>query len=463
LGGINEDTIRDVVTDSAGNIYVTGGTASGDFPTTAGVYDRSQNGSMDVFVAKISPAGTLLWSTFIGGPNYDRAYGIEIDPTGNLIVSGRAGRNFPVTAGAFQTTFQGYYTGSLYGEQNAFVFKLSADGATLMWSSYEGPFEMNRDIAVDSNGDIYGVANYNPAEGGSINSSWFASAFQQTPGGDKDGVVVKIKSDGSQVLWATFIGGSGFDSGTPSIRVDSSNNPYVLLYTNSSDIPTTAGAYDRTYNGGGDLYLAKLTNTGSSLIFATYFGGSGSEFSETHGLVLDSAGNAYIAATTKSSNMPTTSGAFDTTYNGSGGAGTNYPGDAFIARISANGASLLASTFVGGSDGEGLEGVALDSAGNIYISGATYSSNFPSTSGALQTTNRGSGDLFVAKLSGNLQQLLYSSLAGGNGTDYGRSLFATSGSIYLVGMSSSSDFPVLGAIQGSFRGVSDGVLTRFSQ
>jgi predicted TIM-barrel enzyme len=161
--------------------------------------------------------------------------------------------------------------------------------------------------------------------------------------------------------------------------------------------------------------------------------------------------------------MPTTVGAFDRTYNGSGGAGTNYPGDGFVARIAANGASLLASTFVGGSDGEGLEGVALDSAGNIYISGATYSNNFPTSAGAFQTANRGSSDLFVSKLSGNLQQLLYSSFAGGNGTDYGRAIFATSGGIYLVGMSNSTNFPLMGAIQGSFRGVNDGVLTKFSQ
>jgi hypothetical protein len=463
LGGIGEDTIRDLATDSSGNIYVTGGTASINFPTTAGAFDRGLNGNMDVFVAKLSPTGSLIWSTVIGGPNYDRAYAIEIDPNGNLIVSGRAGRNFPVTAGAFQTTFQGYYTGTHYGEQNAFVCKLSANGASLMWCSYEGPFEMNRDIAVDANGDIYGASNYDPADGGTLNSNWFANAFQKSPRGDKDGVIVKIKGDGSRVLWATLLGGSNFDSGTPSIRVDANNNPYVLLYTQSSDIPTTTGAFEQSYNGGGDLYLAKLDPTGSALIFATYFGGSSSEFSETHGLSLDSAGNPCIAATTKSTDLPTTPGAFDRTYNGSGGVGTNYSGDGFVAKIAANGASLIASTYLGGSDGDGLEGVGIDQAGNIYVSGGTYSTNFPIRGGSYQSFNRGQAEFFVSKLSSDLQGVIYSSYVGGSGVDYGRAIVAdSSGSFCVVGMSNSHNFPLLGALFRLLGGGDDGVIVRFS-
>ncbi len=419
---------------------------------------------MDVYVAKISPSGSLIWSTFIGGPNYDRAYAIELDPSGNVVVGGRAGRNFPVTGGAFQTTFQGHNTGALYGEQNAFVCKLAPNGASLRWCSYEGPFDMNRDIAVDSAGNVYGVSNYNPADGGGpINTSWFAGAYQPVTRGDNDGVVIKIKADGTQVLWATFLGGSGYDSGTPSIRVDGSGNPYVLLYTNSADIPTTVGAYDRTYNGGGDLYLAKLSSTGSSLTFGTYFGGSSSEFSETHGLALDPAGNAYIAATTRSTDMPTTLSAFDRSYNGSGGSGTNYPGDAFIAKISSTGASLIASTYLGGSDGEGLEGVAIDGSGNVYVAGASFSTNLPTTGNAFQTLNSGQSDFFVAKLSGDLRQLLFSSFAGGSATDYGRSVYTDGmGNFYLVGMSNSIDFPLLSPLQTLLRGAEDGILVKFS-
>jgi hypothetical protein len=421
---------------------------------------------MDVFVAKFSPSGTLLWSTFIGGPNYDRAYAIELDPAGNVIVSGRAGRGFPVTAGAFQTTFQGYNTGPLYGEENAFIFKLTPNGSSLVFSTYEGPFEMNRDIAVDANGDIYAASNYDPTNGGgALNTAWFANAFQNTPQGSKDGVIIKVKGDGTQVLWATFLGGSAPDSGTPSIRVDSSGSPYVLLGTNSSDMPTTTGAYDRTYSGSGDLYLAKLSPNGSSLIYATYFGGSAVEYSETHGLALDSLGNAYIAGTTESTNLPTTTGAYDLTYNGASGpgSGTNYTGDAFIAKISANGTSLLACTYLGGSAGEGLEGISIDAAGNVYLAGATYSTNFPITSGSYRTSNSGDADLFVAKLSGSLTQLLYSSYIGGAGTDYGRSAYALGNGFYVVGMSSSTNFPVLNASQGTLRGGYDGIVMKFSQ
>lgn len=461
FGGGQEDVIRDIVSDSQGNIYVAGGSASATFPTTNGAYDRTQNGNMDVVVAKFSPTGQLLWSTFIGGPNYDRAYAIELDPQGDIIVSGRAGRGFPTTAGSFQTTFQGYNTGIQYGEQDAFIAKVSADGSTLLWASYEGPFEMNRDIAVDANGNIYAATSYNPADGGGpINSAWFSNAFQPAPKGSKDGVVLKIRNDGGQVLWATFLGGPGFDSGTPSIRVDQFGDPYVLIYTESSNLPTNTGAFDRSYNGGGDLFLAKLNATGSSMMFGTYLGGASIDFSETHGLAIDSHGVAYVLGTSKSTDFPTTVGAFDTTHNGvstngSNGNGSNYEGDLVIAKVSADGGNLLASTFLGGQFGDGGEGIALDGAGNVCVSGATYSTNFPVTDG---TFYHGSGDIIATRLSDDLSHLITSSIIGGSGVDYGRTVWAQGGNFYVAGHSSSTAFPLMNAFQNTYLGAVDGVL-----
>ena len=180
LGGSGEDTIRDVAVDRVGNIFITGGTASSNFPTTAGAYDRSHNGNMDVFVAKFSPSGKLIWSTLLGGPNYDRAYAIEVDAQGFVYVTGRAGRGFPM-ANAIQPTFQGYNTGSLYGEQNAFIAKFSADGATLIFSSYFGTSQMNRDIALDANGDIYVAGGHDLAKSGPFPTGWFARAYKKAP------------------------------------------------------------------------------------------------------------------------------------------------------------------------------------------------------------------------------------------------------------------------------------------
>ena len=419
---------------------------------------------MDVFVAKFSPTGTLVWSTFIGGPNYDRAYAIEVDSTG-VYIGGRAGVGFPTTAGVVQRNFGGDNDPNpLYGSQDGFMAKLSLDGTTLLWATYFGDVGRGsfRDITVDASNNVYGILT-----DASANPHISSGAFQTSARGGGDAVVVKLSSNASSVIWATYFGGSGYDLGTPSIRVNAAGTVWVSGFTDSSDMPTTSGAYDTSYNGSGDMYLGKLNATGTALIYGTYFGGSAVEFSETHGLAVDSSGNAYLAATTKSSDLPTTVGAFDRTYNGSGGSGTgsnsNYPGDAFVAKISSDGKSLLAATYLGGSVGEGLEGIALDGNGNVYVAGASYSTNFPVTGNAFQKLNSGQADFFAAKLSGDLRQLLFSSFVGGNDNDYGRAVHASStGDLYVVGMSSSSNFSLLNSVQSLLRGGIDGVVIRFS-
>ncbi len=464
FGGSKPDSIRDVAFDADGNVFVTGGTASSDFPTTPGAYDRTFNGWHDVFVAKFDPHGDLIWSTFLGGPNYDRAYGIEVDALGFVYLTGRSGRNFPVTPGAFQMDFQGFYTGNAYGHQNAFVAKLTPDGSDVVWASYFGPVQGNRDLAIDQEGDVYVASGYNPANGGTFPRAWFGNAFQKKPSGDDDGVVAKIRSDGSAVIWATYLGGSGREGATPSIRVDARGHPYLLFgWTNSNDLPTTPGAYDRSYNGGWDVYLAKLTPDGSDLIYATYLGGSAMEFSETHGLALDNQGNAYVAATTMSVDFPYTPQAVQQSYGGSGGGG-NYPGDGFIAKFSPDGRWLLASTFLGGRSGDGIEGVAVDAQGNVYVSGATYSDNFPVSARAYQPAIAGDADLFVVKLSPQLDRILYGTYMGGSDTDFGRTCWADDrGNVVVAGHGDSPDWPVVNAYQPNRRGNSnDGLLARFA-
>jgi hypothetical protein len=467
LGGSREDTIRDIAVDGGGNTFVTGGTASPNFPTTVGAYNRSHNGNMDVFVAKFSPFGKLLWSTLLGGPNYDRAYAIEVDTQGFVYITGRAGPGFPTTAGAFQPTYQGSRVG-LYGEQNAFVAKLSPDGSTLVFSSYFGTMAANRDLALDQSGNVYVASGYDPsAEGPPLPSSWFANAYQKKPRG-KDTLIAKIKSDGSQVLWATFFGGSGIDAGTPSIRVDKQGYPVLLSFTNSVDLPTTPGAYNRSFRGVWDMFVAKFTPDGSKLVFCTYLGGSDAEFTETHGLAFDDQDNIIVAATTKSKDFPTTATAFQRTYGGAGGSttggSTNYPGDGFVAKLSSDGKTLLAATYLGGNLGEGIEGVALDSQGNVYVSGATYSSNFPVTKDAFQVTNGGMADFFVAKLSPELSKLLYSTYLGANNIDYGRaSTVDANGNVYVVGEVKSTNWPARNASQNSYGGGdTDGAIAKFT-
>ena len=465
LGGGAQDSIRGVATDSEGNIYLAGGTASRDFPTTPGATSQRLAGSMDAWVAKISSAGQLHWSTFIGGPNYDRAYAVAVDGFGYVYVAGRSGRGFPVTADALQTNFQGFYTGPLYGEQNAFVCKLTS-GGRVVFCTYLGPFEMNRDLAVDDSGDIYLASAHNAGGGGGVlPAAWFANAFQKTPRGGQDGVVIKMKSDGSRVVWATFVGGSGVDGDTPSIRVDANGNAYFFLgYTESLDLPVTPGL--RRYSGGGDVYLAKLSPDGSRLLYGTYVGGSDVEFSETHGLALDADGNAYVGATTKSYDLPATANGYQPAYGGSGGAGTgsnsNYPGDGFVTKISPTGA-IVVSTYLGGRFGEGIEGIAIDGQGNVVVGGSTYSKNFPITPNAAQATHRGGADMFAAKLSATLGQLLYASYGGGRDDDLGRDVAVDPwGHIVAVGMTKSADFPSRNALQRRRKGDFDGAIVKIA-
>ena len=465
LGGAGTDSIRDVAVDAQGFFYATGGTDSPDFPVTPGAYDRTYNGGgRDVFVAKLTPGGALVWATFLGGPNYDRAYAIEVDNQGYVYVAGRAGQGFPTTSGALQTTFAGDANpNSLYGQQDGFITKLSPDGSTVVWSTYFGGpgRDFVRDIALDPSGDII----LGCSEVDRPNPHVTPGAFQTSLRGPADGIVARISGDGSRVIYASYFGGSTGDGYTPSVRTDGSGNAYFLTFSNSSDAPVTANAFQKSCKGSFDMMLAKVSPTGS-LLYSTYFGGSGNEFSETHGLAVDPGGNAYIAATTTSTDLPTTGSAFQPVYGGSGGqgsgAGTNYTGDGFVAKISSDGSSLLACTYLGGRFGEGLEGVGLDSSGQLYVSGATYSPDFPVTLNAGQARNAGQANFFCAVLSGDLTRMDYGTYLGGRSADFGRCLAVGTDQSFVVGGEvSSADWPSLNPLLPSYRGNADGGLAAF--
>ena len=466
LGGSAFEHARDVAVDAAGNVYIVGGTMSPAFPTTPGAFQRIHNpgipaqpgiNPMDAFVVKLSPGGQIIWSTLLGGPNYDRAYAVEVDAGGNVYVAGRAGAGFPVTAGALQTTFQGGQEAAFYGPQDGFICKLNASGSTLHYCSYFGTTDPQiiRDVAIDTQGNAYLATS---ARQDGLPSAWFTNAFQTRRAGGVDGVVAKIDPSGTRVVWATYLGGPADEGGgTNSVRVDASGNVYFLQGTSSSSLPTPGG-FDKSLGGAHDLYLAKIAPDGAALLFATYVGGSAIEFGETHNLALDAFGNTFVAATTSSTDFPTTPGAFQTAYGGSGGTGTgtgtNYPSDAAVVKISPTGV-LLAGTYLGGSNGEGVEGIGLDAQGDVYLSGGTFSSNFPTTTPSFQ--NRGGRlDAFVTRLAASFATLLSSQRIGGSGNDVARATAVDgNGNMYVVGEIGSSDFPVLSAFQTTFGGNTD--------
>lgn len=386
LGGSGGDYGYGIAVDGSGAVYVTGDVQSSDFPTTAGAFDTIHNGECDTFVAKVTPDGkSLAYSTFLGGHDTDYGRGdIAVDGSGASYVTGWTwSTDFPTTPGAFDTT----YNGSNY--PNAFVVKVAPNGSSLVYATFLGRNngEMSEGIVVDGSGAAYVV--------GSTTSADFPTtpgAFDTTYGGSiygSDGFVVKFDTVGSTLVYSTFLGGSGLDYGF-GVASDGTGAAYVMGYTYSSDFPTTPGAFDVTRNGNADVFVVKVTLDGGALAYSTFLGGSGTD---NYGdIAVDGSGAVYVTGYTASLDFPITPGALDTTLDGSS--------DAFVAKLTSGGSTLAYSTFLGGSSAEGSWGIKVDGSGIVYISGDTYSADFPTTPGAFDTSFNGDdGDTFVMKLS----------------------------------------------------------------
>jgi len=473
FGGSAGEGIRDVETDSSGNVYVAGTTRSPDFPTTPGAYDEQFDTSLgttrwgynsEIFVAKFSPAGKLIWSTFIGGPNSEEAYGLEVDSKGYVVVHGRGAQGSPVTPGVYQEEFKGCGGGDPGNPhntaQNAYVCKLSPDGSLLVWGSFFGIDHLHRDLALDKNDDIYVTWGVRPDENDPahwdtwMKPTWNANAFQPNPRGGADCGVAKISSDGSSVLWVTYLGGSDYDSIEASVGVDDSGYVYVGLQTRSTDIPTTPGAYDRTHNGGVDWYVAKLLPDGSDIVYGTYIGDEGDNWLNTHNLAVDSEGNCYSSTCAFSSSFPTTPGAIQRTHSGKVDWG--------IVKLSPTGA-LLAGTLLGGNEGDNPDGIRVDSQGNLVLFGQTGSANFPVSEDAYQSAKGSRDDAVIVKLSPDFDRLIYSTFLGGDGNDAGRAgCIGSDGSMIVAGVTSGEDWPTKNAFQNVRKGPGDTIVARLS-
>jgi len=473
LGGSAGEGIRDVEADSQGSIYVAGTTRSLDFPTTAGAWDEQLDASAgttrwgynsEIFVAKFSPAGALVWSTLIGGPDSEEAYGLEIDSKGYVIVHGRGAQGSPTTAGVYQPEFKGcggedpgnpHNTG-----QNAYICKLTPDGSSLVWGSFFGIDHLHRDLALDPNDDIYVTWGVRPKENDPrhwetwMDPAWNVHAFQRRPLGGADCGVAKIASDGRRVLWATYLGGSDYDSIEASIDVDDSGYVYVGLQTRSKDIPTTPGAHDRTHNGGVDWYVARLLPDGSDIVYGTYIGDEGNNWLNTHNLVVDGAGNCYSSTCAFSSSFPTTPRAVQTRFGGKVDWG--------IVKLSPTGA-LLAGTLLGGSAGDNSDGIRIDSQGRLVLFGQTGSAEFPVTADAWQSVKGDRDDAVIVVLSPDLDRLVYSTFLGGSGNDAGRAgCVDGEGNLIVAGASSGRNWPTVGAVQNACKGPGDAVVAKLS-
>jgi len=467
LGGSSTDIGKSIAVDTNGNAYIAGRTASSNFPTTSGCYDSSNGGIYDVFFTKLTPSGggssDLLYSTYLGGNDYDYGEGVAVDSSGNVYITGYTeSSDFPTTSGC--------YDSSLGGTYDAFFTKLTPSGggsSDLLYSTYLGgsSYDYGYGIAVDSSGNAYIT--------GSTGSSGFpttSGCYDNSLGGTSDAFFTKLTPSGggsSDLLYSTFLGGSSSEVGR-SIAVDSSGNAYITGRTYSSGFPTTSGCYDSSLGGTIDVFFTKLTPSGggsNDLLYSTYLGGSGNE--DSHGIAVDSSGNAYITGET-TSGFPTTSGCYDSSFGGT------Y--DAFFSKLSPSGggsSDLLYSTFLGGSEMDKGYGIAVDSSGNAYITGYTESSSFPTTSGCHDSVKGGGGrngggtddDAFFTKLtpSGDgTGDLLYSTYLGHSGDEMGYGIAVdSSGNAYITGDTDSSSFPTTSGCYDSSLSSTDAFFTRF--
>jgi hypothetical protein len=420
-----------IAVDSSGAAYVTGNTYSVDFPTTSGAFQTKLSGNPNAFVSKLSADGTaLIYSTYLGGTIGDGGAAIAVDGSGAAYVAGYTdSNNFPVTAGAFQTV--------LYGEQNAFVTKLSVDGSDLTYSTYLGGsgLDYGAAIALDGSGDAY-VTGFTQ----SIDFPTTAGVFQASRKGQQNAFVAKVGAEGSSLIYSTYLGGSNLDAGQ-GIAVDSSGFAYLTGYSGSSDFPTTAGAFQSVLKSRSNAFVSKLSANGGSLVYSTYVGGSNHD--NSNGIAVDGSGAAYITGSTQSIDYPVTAGAFQPSLSGDQ--------NAFFTKLGADGTSLAYSTYLGGSKPDTGYGIAVDVQGDAYITGSADSEDFPTTYGAYQTSQKASPTAFVTRFGANGNSLDYSTFLGGSGGDVGNAIAVdSSGSAYVTGYTGSPDFPLTpGAFQSS--------------
>lgn len=386
LGGNGYDGGESITIDGSGAVYVTGSTNSTNFPTTFNAYDRTHNGYIDGFVAKVESEGTILtYGTYVGGSDWDEPTAIVVDTNGLAYIAGfTQSANYPITVNGLP------YSGNADG----FVTKLDGTGSNITFSTLIGGFNLDwlYDLALDSTGAAYvtGIT-------WSADYPILPTAFDQTP--DEvagDGFISKFDNSGT-LVYSTFFGGTDSEGGT-AIQVNAEGAMYVAGATASNDFPVTAGAYETTANGSRgfnmETFVLKVNSLGTDIIFSTLVGGTGFDFAVDMDIATD--GSLYVSGNTDSSDFPTTAGAFDTSLNGEV--------DAFVFRLDGAGANLLYSTFLGGSFPaaqyeEDVAGkVVAGTADVVYVSGSATTYDFPITAGAFDTTFGGDYEGFVAKL-----------------------------------------------------------------
>ena len=485
VNGGGGDGVLAIALDSSGNAYLTGSTWSSNFPVSQGALQAHNNAfpyGYNAFVAKLDSSGSnLMYSTYLGGTGLQdgtaNGYGddgaaIAVSAAGNAYVAGGArSSNFPVTSGAFQ----GKNNSSANNGSNAWVAELNATGSALVYSTYLGgsgnplysqfiDLDAASGIALDKTGNSY-VTGLTVSADFPVTKSAFQTVNKAAAQNLTTNFITEINPTGSGLVYSTLLGGSGTPgvaNGTNlsglgdvpyAVTLDAGNNAYITGATGSTDYPVTAGAFQTINNSVAaklpNGFVSKLNATGTSLIYSTLLGGSGGDLSEA--IALDASGDVYVAGYTRSTDFPLSSNAIQPINSGA----ANHAENAFLTELNVTGTALLYSSYLGGSgtsggSGDIATGIALDPSGHAYVFGTAYSSNFPTTPGAFQTSNKGASvgnaNVFVTKvnLAGTTSTAASIAVVSGSGqtTAYG-SAFANP---LVVIVKDANSNPVSGAV-----------------
>jgi uncharacterized protein (TIGR03437 family) len=453
MGGNNFDTTHSVQSDSKGNIYICGTTRSTDLPVRSSdsfnaPFDFSQNGRVDAFVAKLSSTGDLLSLTYLGSRGDDEAYSIAVATDSSIYVSGNAGASdFPVKSG-FDQSFNG--TGLLLSRSSVFlgdgfVARISADGSTLMSSTFLGGSESDgiNSIAIGVDGSVVAV--------GQTTSPHFPTTTTLLPRTNPvyaDAFVVQLSASLDTLQFSTVFGGY-FSENATGVGVDDTGAIWLCGTTNSNDFGVL-NAMENQRRGLNDGFLVKIAPSRRSVVTSTFIGGSRDDIPQS--LVLDGAGDVYVAGVTNSSNFPVLL-PIQGSLKGSS--------DAFVLKVNSLGTRILFSTYLGGTAAEENASIALGPRGEIVVSGSTYSLDFPVVD---PTSRKGSNstedtDGFISAISPVGNQLLFSMYVGGSSYDYLNSVIHQGSHVVAVGGTASANFPYTKAIKPNRRlpGIQGGI------
>jgi hypothetical protein len=402
-----------------------------------GNYDRNRELVIDP---------SVTYATYLGGTAEDDGNAIAVDGGGNAYVTGQTkSTNFPTQNALYGTNGGGF---------DVFVTELSSTGS-LVYSTYIGGSsdDSGNAITMNASGNIF-------VAGGTKSSDFpTKSAYQSSLKGAENAFVLELNSTGSTLMYSTFLGGTGTDVAN-GLALDSGGDAYVVGSTTSTDFPPLNPLPSET----GDGFVTKLNSSGNALVYSTYLGGGAGDFAGA--VAVDGSGNAYVTGGTKNPGFVTTSGVFQPKC-GTDTGGTCNGGlyDAFVAVINPSGSGFVYSTFLGGESNDKGLGIAVDSAGDAYVTGVTSSTKFPLQSPLQPSFGGGTlpSDAFVTELNPTGAQLLYSTYLGGSGDDSGLAIAVDSNkNAYVTGVTGSTNFPTANPTQAQNNGENDAFVSEIS-